>query len=92
MPFRQLGGDFVRVQVIAKSGSKSKSYVFQAFNANGIWQSPPDEYFFAPERGATVELSIKATHIDPAKSVTSTKTIVADGMIDLFLDDAVWGQ
>lgn len=92
VPFRQLGGDFVRVQVIAKAGAKSKSYVFQALNANGVWQAPPDEFFFAPAKGATVEVSIKATHADAAKSISTTKTFVADGMIDIFLDDALRNQ
>lgn len=92
VPFRQLGGDFVRVQVTVKAGDKTKSYVFQALNANGVWQAPADEYFFAPQRGLPVELTVKGVHVDATKSVTRTQKAVADGMLDVFLDDALRAQ
>jgi hypothetical protein len=92
IPFKQLGGEYVRVQVVAKSGNKAKSYVFQALNANGVWQAPPDAYFFAPQRGLPVELSIRCVHSDPSKTVTRNQTLTAEGMLDVFLDDALIPQ
>lgn len=92
VPFRQLGGDIMRVQVTATAGDKTKSYVFQALNANGVWQAPPDEYFFAPQAGLPVELTVKGVNVDANKSVTRTQKTVADGMLDVFLDDALRAQ
>lgn len=92
IPFKQLGGEYVRVQVVAKSGNKAKSYVFQALNVNGVWQPPPDAYFFAPQRGLPVELSIRYVHSDPSKTVARTQTLSAEGMLDVFLNDAMISQ
>ncbi|MFC0048572.1 hypothetical protein [Rheinheimera tilapiae] len=87
IPFKEVGGDIVRVQVIAKSGSKNKYYNFQAFNANGVWQSSSDAYFFSPERDAPIELIIRFIHNDKSKIVTRTHTVNASGMLDLFLEE-----
>lgn len=92
IPFKQLGGDYVRVQVTVKSGEKTKSYVFQALNANGVWQAPPDEYFFAPQLGLPIALSIIVVHNDPSKTVRRDQTLTADGMLDVFLDSALISQ
>jgi hypothetical protein len=92
IPFKQMGGDYVRVQVAVKSGDKTKSYVFQALNANGAWQAPPDEFFFAPQRGLPIMLSIRIVHSDPSKSVSQNQTLTADGMLDVFLDTALISQ
>lgn len=92
IPFKQLGGDFVRVQVTAKSGDKSKSYVFQPLLANGVWQAPADAYFFAPQKGLPVDLTIRCVHTDPSKTITRSQTVKADGLLDVFLDDALTAQ
>lgn len=87
--FRQLGGDIVRMQVTASAGDKSKSYVFQAFNANGTWQLPADDFFFAPEKGQSIELTVRAVRPTGAPDVTWKHKVVANGMQDIFLDDGL---
>ncbi|MXH35708.1 hypothetical protein [Klebsiella variicola] len=84
--FQKMGGDVVRVQVQAKSGKKSRAYTFQALNANGIWQAPADEYFFAPDAEEPIELTVKATRINGATD-RHILTLNADGMHDVSLDD-----
>lgn len=86
LSFSEIGGSLARVQVTAKAGGKSKSYVFRAFNANGVWQAPQDEYFFAPSKDLPVSLTVVAVHKTNAPDITKTVTIPADGMKDVFLD------
>jgi hypothetical protein len=85
--FKQIGGDLVRVTVMAKSGQKSKSYIFVAVNVNGNWQPPASEFYFAPEKGQTIELTIKSIKTSPEMSITRQRKVVADGLIDVFLDE-----
>lgn len=87
--FSEMGGDLARVQVTAKAGDKSKSYVFRAFNANGVWQAPQDEYFFAPSKGLLVSLTVVAVRKTNAPDITKTVTIPANGMQDVFLDSVL---
>lgn len=87
LAFRQLGGDYVRAQVTAKAGDKSKTYVFQAVNANGVWQWPADEFFFVTQKDTPIDLTIRFTQTDPAKSTTRQRTLNGDAMPWLFLDD-----
>jgi len=89
LTFRQTGGDLNRVSVTAKAGGKSKSYVFEAVNINGIWQAPANEYFFATEKGQKVELTLRATYTNAAKNVSRQMSVVADGLIDVILDEEV---
>lgn len=87
LPFKQLGGDYVRAQVTAKAGDKSKTYVFQAINANGVWQAPTDEYFFVSQKDIPIELTIRFTRGDPNKSTTRQKVVTGDAMLSVFLDE-----
>lgn len=89
LTFRQTGGDLNRVSVTAKAGGKSKSYVFEAININGVWQAPASEFFFATEKGQTVELTLRATYTNAAKNVTRQISVAVDGLMDVFLDEEV---
>ena len=84
--FSELGGDFARIQVIAKAGNKTKSYVFRAFNANGVWQAPQDDYFFVPSKDLPVSLTVVAVYKDQLPDITKTVSIPVDGIKDVFLD------
>ena len=81
-----MGGDFARIQVIAKAGNKTKSYVFRAFNANGVWQAPQDDYFFVPSKDLPVSLTVVAVYKDQLPDITKTVSIPVDGIKDVFLD------
>lgn len=87
--FSEIGGNLARVQVTAKAGDRSKSYVFQAFNANGVWQVPQDEFFFAASKGLPVSLTVVAVHKGDTPDITKTVTIPADGVQDVFLDSVL---
>lgn len=87
--FSELGGEFARVQVVAKVGEKSKSYVFRAFNANGAWQVPPDDYFFVPSKNLPVSLTVVAVYKNQSPDITKTVIIPVDGMRDVFLDSVL---
>jgi hypothetical protein len=87
--FKQIGGDLNRVSITAKSGGKSKSYVFEAVNINGTWQAPANEFFFAPEKGQPVELSLRSSFVNPTKNSNRQFSVTADGLIDVFLDEEV---
>lgn len=86
LPFKQMGGDYVRAEVTAKAGDKSKYYVFQAINANGVWQAPADAFFFVSQKDTPIELTIQFTQSDPVKSTTRQKIVTGDAMPMLFLD------
>lgn len=87
--FTQSGGNLKRVTVSAKSAEKLRSYNFEAVNVNGTWQSPGNEYFFSPDKGQVVELTVRGVFSDPAKNVTHQLTVVGNGLADVFLDEVV---
>ncbi|KQR29877.1 hypothetical protein ASF91_13535 [Rhizobium sp. Leaf155] len=91
LTFRQMGGDLVRMELTAKSAETEKSYAFEAININGIWQTPPDEYFLMQEAavGAPVTLTAKLVFADRSKNRTPPPqtVILQEGFVPVYLDN-----
>jgi hypothetical protein len=87
--FKEMDGVIQRVHVLAKSEGKAVSYLFRPFQVNGVWRMPDDEFFFAPKKGAPVELTVTTYKTNGDGPVKRTQTVTADGMLDVALVELV---